>query len=197
MNAFTKKIVAKKTDSSTKSAKGIADVSEEIKIKVDQYVDNKASIKQLEAEQAGLEVAIIDHVRPQQDEMAYCGSFTKSMTVAGNTAMLTYVTMDKFTVPQDEETLKALRDLVGRDKYNEMFETKEVYSIKPEIAKDDKKMNALATVCEKAGIDIAQYFDRSEKVIAKADLDRKQYELKSDKLEIFRTHVRQAKPSLK
>jgi hypothetical protein len=197
MNAFTKKIVAKKTDSSTKSAKGIADVSEEIKTKVDQYVDNKASIKQLEAEQAGLEVAIIDHVRPQQDEMAYCGSFTKSMTVAGNTAMLTYVTMDKFTVPQDEETLKALRDLVGRDKYNEMFETKEVYSIKPEIAKDDKKMNALATVCEKAGIDIVQYFDRSEKVIAKADLDRKQYELKSDKLEIFRTHVRQAKPSLK
>jgi gas vesicle protein len=197
MNAFTKKIVAKKTDSSTKSAKGIADVSEEIKTKVDQYVDNKASIKQLEAEQAGLEVAIIDHVRPQQDEMAYRGSFTKSMTVAGNTAMLTYVTMDKFTVPQDEETLKALRDLVGKDKYNEMFETKEVYSIKPEIAKDDKKMNALATVCEKAGIDIVQYFDRSEKVIAKTDLDRKQYELKSDKLEIFRTHVRQAKPSLK
>ena len=195
MNKFQKGISATTEKTKTK-AKAVAEVTEEIKTKVDKYVDNKASIKQLEADQLQIEETIIGHVRPQQDEMAFCGSFTKSMKVPGHNYEVTYGTMDKFSVPQDEEALAAIKGIV-KDKYPTMFETKEVYKIKEEVSKDDKKMNALAAACEKAGIVIADYFDRVEKVVAKDDLDVKQYELGANNLAIFRTLVRQAKPSLK
>ena len=194
-NKFQKSITATPKKSKTK-AKAVAEVTEEIKTKVDKYVDNKATIAQLEADQLALGDAIISHVRPQQDEMAFCGSFTKSMKVPGHNYEMTYVTMDKFSVPQEPEALSAIKDLV-KDKYPTMFETKETYLIKADVAKDDKKMNALATACEKANIDISLYFDRIEKVVAKDDLDLKQYDLGAKALETFRTLVRQAKASLK
>jgi hypothetical protein len=195
MNKFQKKIEAVATTPKTK-AKTIAEVTEEIQNQVDLFVKNKATLKQLEADQGILESAIIEHVRPQQDEIAFCGSHTKSLKVPGHDYELTYVTMDKFSVPQDDASKKAIKDLV-KEKFNDMFETKETYLIKEEISKDDKKMNDLASACEKAGLDISLYFDRVEKLIAKKDLDVKQYELKASGLETFRTLVRQAKPSLR
>lgn len=195
MNKFQKGITAT-TEKSKAKGKAFAEVTDEIKTKVDKYVDNKASIKQLEADQLQIEEALIGHVRPQQDEMAFCGSFTKSLKVSGHNYELTYVTMDKFSVPQDEDALAAIKGLV-KDKYLTMFEAKEIYSIKSDVSKDDKKMNALAAACEKAGIVIADYFDRVEKVVAKDDLDVKQYELGANNLATFRTLVRQAKPSLR
>jgi hypothetical protein len=195
MNKFKKAITP--TSEKTKAKhKAIAEVTEDIQDKVDLFVDNKAKLKQLTADQLTLESAIVEHVRPQQDEMAFCGSHTKSLKVPGHNYEVTYVTMDKFSVPQDDDAKAAIKDLV-KDKYDEMFEIKETYLIKEEIAKDDKKMNELATACEKAKIDISLYFDRVEKVVAKDDLDVKQYELGAENLVIFRTLVRQAKPSLK
>jgi len=195
MNKFQKKINAVAAAPKTKS-KSIAEVTGDIQDKVDLFVDNKAKLNQLEADQGILETAIIEHVRPQQDEMAFCGSHTKSLKVPGHNYELTYVTMDKFSVPQDEAPKKAIKDLV-KGKFDDMFETKETYLIKEEIAKDDKKMNELATACEKAKIDISLYFTRVEKLVAKKDLDVAQYELGPEGLETFRTLVRQAKPALK
>jgi hypothetical protein len=195
MNKFQKKIDAVTAAPKTKS-KSVAEVTDDIQNKVDLFVDNKAKLKQLDADQGILETAIIEHVRPQQDEMAFCGSHTKSLKVPGHNYELTYVTMDKFSVPQDEAPKKAIKDLV-KGKFDDMFETKETYLIKEEIAKDDKKMNELATACEKAGIDIALYFTRVEKLVAKKDLDVTQYELGPKGLETFRTLVRQAKAALK
>jgi hypothetical protein len=90
----------------------------------------------------------------------------------------------------------ALKKLVGT-KYAEMFATKETISIKKEISDDNKKMNAIAAACEKAGLSISDIFDRTEKVIAKEDLDRKQYDLPQKDLVTFRTYVKQYKPALK
>jgi hypothetical protein len=69
---------------SKKADKPVADVTAEIKLAVDKFVANKAATKKMEAEQAELEAAIIAHVRPQQDALAYDGKFTKSMTVPGS-----------------------------------------------------------------------------------------------------------------
>jgi antitoxin component of RelBE/YafQ-DinJ toxin-antitoxin module len=195
MNKFQKKISAVAVAPKTKS-KSIAEVTEEIQTKVDKYVDNKATLKQLEADQLTLEADLIAHVRPQQDEMAFCGSHTKSMKVPGHNYELTYCTMDKFSVPQDETSIKAIKDLV-KDKYDDMFEAKETISIKAEVLKDDKTMNKMADACEKAGLDISTIFDRVEKIVAKDDLDVKQYTLGAKLLETFRSLVRQAKPSLR
>lgn len=196
-NAFAKKITAKKETSTLKDAKAVAQVTDEIKTKVDSFINNKSEIKRLEAEQITLEEAIVSHVRPQQDEMAYCGSFTKSLTVPGDNYTVTYVTMDRFSVPQDEPSLQAIKALVGPTKYDEMFETKETISIKKEVVGNDALLNKIAKACEDAGLDISLYFDRTEKVVSKDDLDRKQFELKPNKLEQFRALVKQAKPSLR
>ena len=196
-NAFTKKIAAKTVD----KAEVTADTTDEIKGQVDQFVINKALIKKLESQQASIEEAIIGHVRPQQDEVAYCGNFTKSMVVPGKDSQVKYVTMDRFSVPQEAEALEEVKKLVGK-KYTDMFETVQAISIKKEILNGSKEsdatLNKIAAACEKAGLDIATIFDRTEKVIGKDDLDKKQYEvLKPKELEIFRTLVRQAKPSLR
>lgn len=197
MNAFAKKITATNSTTSSKNAIATAEIDDTIKTKVDTYVNNKASIKRLEAEQTGIEEEIFAHVRPQQDEMAFCGSFTMSMKVPGNEFTVTMVTMDKFSVPQDEESLKALKTLVGPTKYSDMFETKETIAIKKEVVTNDALLNKIAAACKTAGLDIATIFDRTEKVVAKNDLDRKQYELKARQLETFRSLVKQAKPSLR
>jgi hypothetical protein len=197
-NAFQKITPTKATSSKTKVNKITADVTDEIKLKVDTFVRNKATLKQLEAEQLTIETEITEHVRPQQDELAFCGTFTKSLKVPGNDFEITFVTMDKFSVPQDEEPLAAIKKLVGDTRYDEMFASKETLSLKEHVVKNEKgELDKLAEACKKAGINVAEYFDRVEKVYAKDDLDRKQYELKASDLNTFRSLVKQAKPSLK
>ena len=196
MSAFDK--IAKKPETSTRSKdKVVAETTPEIQTKVDLFVANKAELKRLEADQAQLEATIIDFVRPQQDELAYCGSFTKSLSVPGATNQVTFVTMDKFSVPQDEEPIEALKKLVGKN-FDTMFETKRTIKMKDTAAKDEATLTKIASACEKAGLDIASIFDVGDKYIAKDDLDRKQYEvLKPKQLIEFRSLVHQAKPALK
>lgn len=190
-------IEAKKAGTPKTKSITTAEVDDDTKAKVDRFVRNKAELKRLEADQTAIEEAIVAHVRPQQDEINYCGSFTKSLKVPGNEFEVTYVTMDKFSVPQDDETLDAIKDLV-KDSYEDMFETKETLSLKEDVVKNkDSMLDKLAAACQAAGIEVSLYFDRGEKVIAKADLDRKQYGLKAKDLETFRSLVKQAKASLR
>lgn len=196
MGAFDK--IAKKVCDAPKSAstKIQAEVTEEIQTKVDQFVANKAELKRLEADQKDIETTIIEHVRPQQDELAYCGSFTKSLQVQGKTQTITFVTMDKFSVPQDEASQAEIKKVLGK-KFDEFFETKRSITLKDTVLKDEKTLDKIAAACEKAGLNIADIFDVGDKLVAKDDMDRKQYELTKKNLDIFRTLVRQAKPALK
>jgi len=194
LNAFDK--IAKKSSETSTKEKVQAEVTDEIMLTVDQFVANKAQLKQLEATQKQLETTLIDHVRPQQDEMAYCGSFTKSLYVTGKVSNLTYVTMDKFTIPQDDESQTAIKKLVGK-KFDEMFESKRFIAMKESAVKDESTLNKIAAACEKAGLNLADIFDVGDKIVGKDDLDRKQFELTNKQLITFRTLVRQAKPALK
>jgi hypothetical protein len=194
-SAFDK--IAKKVSDTPKSKdKATAEVNPEIQTKVDQFVANKAELKRLEAEQKTIEETIIGHVRPQQDEMAYCGSFTKSLAVPGVNTAVTYVTMDKFSVPQDEAALDEIKKLVGK-RFDDMFETRRSITMKKTAIEDEITINKIATACEKAGLNVGDIFDVGDKVTAKDNLDRKQYDLTKKQLDVFRTLVRQTKPALK
>ena len=83
MGAFDKIAAPVVSAAKKASTKVAAEVTPTIKKNVDLFVNNKAAIKALEAEQVTLESTIIEHVRPQQDSLAYSGSFTKSMVVEG------------------------------------------------------------------------------------------------------------------
>jgi hypothetical protein len=166
-------------------------------VQVDQYVKNKAELARIEAEQLDLHTAIVEVVRPQQDTLAYGGEFTKSLDVPGKESKVVYVTSDRFSVPQDDETLAAVKELIGKKAYDSFFEVKPTITIKAAVAKDDKLLNQIATACEKAGLDIAVLFDKVDKVVAREDLDRNQYDLPQEKLAMFRALVRQSSPALK
>ena len=196
MGAFDKIAAPVVSAAKKASVKVAAEVTPTIKKNVDLFVKNKAQIKALEADQITLESTIIEHVRPQQDSLAYSGNFTKSLVVEGITSSVNFVTVDKFSVPQDEDVLKELHKLLGA-KYDNFFQTKRTIALKEAVVKNEVMLNKIAAVCEKAGMPISDLFDVGDKVVAADALDEKQYALDQAKLEVFRSLVRQNKPSLR
>jgi hypothetical protein len=197
MNAFDK-IAKPKAPAKKASTKIVADVSDDIKGKVDLVLHHKANIKQLEAEQLEAETAIIEHVRPQQDAQAYAGNFSKSFDVTGNTGNLLYNTADSFSVPKDDAAIEAIKDLLGK-KFDDVLETKRVITLKAIAADNKELMDKVIAGIQAAGMELGDVFDVTDTYVTKPDLDRKQYDLfpKQPALENFRTLVKQRKASLK
>jgi len=197
MNAFDK-IASKPSVTSKKKSKVkvAAEVTEEVKDAVDTFISNKAEIKRLTSEQKEVEDTILDHVRPQHDEMGFCGSYEKSMTVQGHKSALTFVVSDKFSVPQTDAEIAALKKLTGK-KFEEFFSTSRNIAIKKEVLDDEKMLNKVAKACEAAGLSIGEIFDVGDRIVANEGLDEMQFELPKTKLDVFRTLVKQAKPALR
>ena len=198
MSAFDK--IAKSAPSAPgkKSSVIAAVVPKSVAKSIDEFVTIKSSIKSEEADLKVLETQIIECLREQQDKLAYTGQFTKSLLANGltKTARVTYVTSDRFSIPQDEASLAEIKRIVGTA-YDNMFETKRVITMKKDALENETLLMKIATACEKAGMPLVEAFDVCDKVIAKSGLDEKQYSLPKDKLSIFRTLVKQNKPALK
>jgi len=193
--------LAKKGTTATKkaTAKIAATVTKEVAQKVDDLIVTKGKIKQLEGVKSGLELEIINHIRPQQDKLAYDGQYTNALEVSGAGAgKVLYITSDRFVVPQEEENINELRKVCGK-KYDEFFEVKRIISVKESVIKEasGEKLQKICDACKKVGLDIAELFEVADKVVSKANLDSNQYELSKEKLAEFRTLVRQYKPALK
>ena len=180
----------------SKSTKLAAVVTDEVKVAVDTYVAKKAALKQVEMEMEQAGEIIITSVREQQDRNARSGNFSKSYEVAGNTSRLTYTTSDKFSTPKEPEAQKQLKELL-KDRFDQLFRIKRTISLKEKMQEDVKVLQRVVKALTDAGIDIADTFDVVDVLVAKDDLDRNQYELTPKELGIFRTLVKQNKPSLR
>jgi len=180
-----------------KSTKPTANVTDEIKASVDLFITHKAEVKRLEAEMANHETAIIEHVRPQQDDNARSGTFSKSYEVPGNSGALTYVTSDRFSVTKDAPAVEQLKKLLGNARFEEWFETRRTITLKKEMQENQVFIQKLVKAVADAGMNLGDAFDVVDTLAAKPDLDQKQYSLKPAQLDEFRTLVRQNKPALK
>jgi hypothetical protein len=70
--------------------------------------------------------------------------------------------------------------------------------MKKEALKNEDLLNKIVAVCEKSGMALNEAFEVGDKVVAKKDLNQKQYSvIPKDKLPIFRTLVKQNKAALK
>ena len=194
MNAFDKMASSPKPASKAKATKITASVNKYVKEAVDKVISIKASIKDLEADKLTTEAVIISHVRPQQDEEARTGNFSKSFDVSGNKGNLVYTTSDKFSVPQEDDDINEIKNLL-KNKFEDFFEKERTVSLRPEVLKDDKLVNKIVSVLSKAGI--ADIFAVVDKYKSKKGLDEKQYNLDENDLDEFRTLVKQNKPALK
>jgi hypothetical protein len=181
-----------------KSDKVIASVSEQAQTNIDTFVENKAKIAQLTGENKTLEEIVIEEVYEQQRTMAIdSGEYVKTFSVPGKTATVTYVTTDRFSVPQDAEVLAEVKKLIGAQKFNAFFITRQTISLKENVVKDEDLLNKISDACEKAGLPIADIFDVTEKTFACDGLDEKQFQIPVEKLPEFRAMVKQTKASLR
>jgi hypothetical protein len=194
-NGFDK--IAKKAEPKGKKATKIAaTVTKDVKTSVDEYISINAKIKGLESDLAIKGDAIITHVLPQQEEAARAGNFSKSFEVSGEKGVLTMTLSDSFSVPQDEESLAALKTLLKK-KYDEYFSISRVASFNADVLKDDALTKKIIGALEKAGLSVGDIITVTDKVVTKDDIDRKQFDLSPEDLAVFRTLVKQKKASLK
>ena len=199
MNAFDSIAQSAPPKASKKSEKPVAVVNDEVREAVDTFLKTKASIKAAEHDLALAEEIIISHVRPQQDKNARSGNFSKSYAVPGTVdgVEVTYVTSDKFSVPNDKIVQDHIKDTVGEKRFAEMFTKVRTIALRSEVVEDSKAIDKIVAACTAAGIDLATTFNVVDVLKANKDLDLKQYELTEKQLNDFRTLVKQAKPALK
>ena len=197
MNAFDKIAAPKKSASKSKTVKIAAEVTKDIKTKVDLVINHKAKIAALKAEQEAAEQAIRDHVRPQQDRKAYAGEFAKSFTVEGNNGAVTCTTSDKFSVPQEEAELEAVRALMGKE-FDKAFESRRTITLNPSAANNEVLIDKIVKAAKAAGLELADVFTVSDTIVARDGLDKDQYTyFDEEKLAEFRALVTQARASIK
>lgn len=185
------------TPAKAKATKPTAKVTAAIKAIVDKFIAAKAALNKVKVEMAEYEASIIEHVRPQQDELARQGSFTKSLTVPGEVGSVLYSTSDKFSSLTDPLVIDHVKDLIGDEKFNEYFEKVRSISLKQEVLEDKIFIAKLVDAVSKAGLTMAEAFVVTDSVRAKPGLDEKQYALDEAKLAEFRELVKQNKPALK
>ena len=179
-----------------KATHPVAEVDDEVMQAVEDVVSIKAKIKVLEQELVTAEEIIIEAVRPQHDDLARSGKFTKSMSVNGYDAIITYVTSDKFSALKDPVIIDHVKDLLKK-RFDEFFEKARTISMKKAIVEDQAKITALVNAFTKANLTLGDYFDVEDVLKAVKGLDEKQFELSVKDLAEFRTLVKQAKPALK
>lgn len=189
-------IAKPKSAAAAKTSKIAAVVTDAVKAAVDAFIRIKAEVARLEAEQKDHAETIRDSVRPQQDKLAYSGTYSKSFEVAGTAGNVLYTTTDRFSVPKEEDAQEALKTLLG-NKFDEFFENKRTIVFKNTAAENKVLMTKIEKALTAAGLTFADVFEVTDALAAKPDLDRKQYELNEAKLAEFRTLCKQYSASIK
>jgi phage host-nuclease inhibitor protein Gam len=195
-SAFDKVAQTGKAPTAATKVKTAAVLTPALQDKVDDYIQKKGQIKALESEMKDISLEVCTEVRKQQDDLAYNGQFTNSMTVQGRKASAIFISADSFSVPQEEDTLEELKKLLGK-KFDDFFQTKRTIALKDSVINNAEMLDRIAAVCEKAGMNIGEIFDVRDKTLAVDGLDEKQYQLPRDKLPVFRSLVKQKSPYLK
>jgi len=190
-------IAKKETTKSAKSTKIAAEVNEEIAGCVDLIITRKAEIKRLEAEMDDYSDKVREHVFKQQAAHARKGNYSKTFDVKGNVGNLVYVSSDRWTLPKEAEVQEALQKIIGNKLFEEWFHNLRTIKVKEAVTEDQEKIQQLVKAMTDAKLDISDFFDVTDALKAKKDLDKDQFELEDAKLDQFRTVAKQYKAGLK
>jgi hypothetical protein len=190
-------LAKKETPKSAKSNKIAAEVTEEISTAVDLIITKKAEIKRLEAEMDDYSDKVREHVFKQQAEHARKGNYSKTFDVKGNVGNIVYVSSDRWTLPKEAEVQEALQKIIGNKLFDEWFHNLRTIKVKETVTEDQEKIQQLVKAMTTAGLEIADFFDVTDALKAKKDLDKDQFELEDAKLAQFRTVCKQYKAGLK
>ncbi len=194
-NAFDA-FAGKKTPAKKTSPKIPAEVTEEVKNAVDLAISNKAQTKLLEAETKKAELIIIEHVFPQQEAAARKDNYCKSFTVEGNEGTLTYTTIDKFSVPKEDDVEAEIRKLLGKD-FDTYFRMLRTVKFTEEAMQDKDLINDMVAVAQEHDYEVPDVFSIVDELATVKGMDKSQFNLPKAKLAALRTLIKQYKASLK
>lgn len=194
-NAFDA-FAGKKTPAKKTSQKIPAKVTNEIKKCVDLTITNKAQIKRLDVETKKAELTIIEHVYPQQETAAREGNYCKSFTVEGNDGAVTYTTVDKFSVPKEDNVEAEIRQLLGKD-FDTYFRTVRTVQFTEEAMQDKGLINDMVAVAQEHKYNVPDVFSIVDELATMKGMDESQFNLPKAKLTALRTLIKQYKASLK
>lgn len=172
------------------------ELPKKLKALVDPIINLKNDIDIKKANLEFMQNDVISYVLSKQIEMARSGTFFKTCKVNGEIGALTYTSANKFIIPQDTDTLKKIKELVGQDNYQEFFEVKRTIKLKEEIHNNKPLINKFLAVVKEFNLEPNKVFDVSTEVIAANDLDRKQFMLNDGQLKEFQILVKQRKQGL-
>jgi hypothetical protein len=189
-------IATKKSSDTRKTTKIAATVNDDIRLAVDNVIQVKAKIAELEASKIEAEDKIRSHVQTQQDELGYSGNYNKTFSVAGKLGEVSYVSSDKFSALKPE-VQEEVQTLLGNN-FDNCFTQIRTITLKPEAVENKDFIDKLMKALSAAGMDLQQAFDVSDVIKAKPDLDANVYKyVPKTKLASFRALVKQTKPSIR
>lgn len=194
-NAFDA-FAGKKTPTKKTSPKIPAKVTDEIKDCVDLTIANKAQVKLLDVETKKAELTIIEHVFPQQEIAAREGNYCKSFTVEGNDGAVTYTTIDKFSVPKEDDVEAEIRKLLGKD-FDTYFRTARTVKFTDEAMQDKSLVNDMVAVAQEHDYNVPDVFSIVDELATVKGMDESQFNLPKAKLAALRTLIKQYKASLR
>lgn len=193
MAALNKTKVDKKPTKKSKSMPALDNVPENVKEAVDNVVMGKKKKKEAEARIKANEPTVIDYVKDIQDDAGYDGDFRNSYEVPGNDSSVKYVSSNRASINSDD--IAEIKELVGEDAYNELFDEKYNTFFKDSFFKDEELQKK---VVELLGPLFSELFETVMTVSLKDDFDKNIYKyVDKDKLEMLRVFVKMYKPALR
>lgn len=182
-----------KKPASAKPTMPVIETDDTVREAVDSFVIAKEAEKTAKATKDVAGTVIIDHTKDVQDKDGFSGKFRNSYQVKGNIHTVKFVSSNRFSInPEDEPEL---RELLGDDAFEDLFEVKYTVSLKPEVFEDDEMQ---ATLMDLIGEHFSDFFDTVKTMKVAEGFDQRIYnKIKPEDLETLRTFCRQYKPSLR
>jgi hypothetical protein len=109
---------------------------------------------------------------------------------------VTYTTVDKFSAVKSE-VVDDLKACIGEAKFNEWFEKRRTVTLVKGALANATLVGKLMKAIEASGMSIGEVFNVVDTTVAKSGLDEKQFGLAQERLQVFRSLVKQNKASLK
>jgi hypothetical protein len=167
--------------------------SDEVKIKVDEYVDAKKKEREYKTAKENRQETILDFATAKYEEDGLNGNFQKSYRIQGVKETVTFVTSDRFSSIKAEE-IPALKELLG-DKFNDFVVQKTVVSIKDDVMLNPTLRKELINFVPK---EVFGKFFKADVYYSTADeFDRKIFSLPKNVYNKIRAMLKQASAALK
>jgi len=143
------------------------------------FIEKKKETKQAEADMRLAEQPLLAFCLKKMDEDGVGGDFHSSYNIKGKEpedseyTTAKFITADKFKLPEDDEGLEAIKDILG-EHYDDSVETTTKVILKDTVFKDEKLKKELV---EMFGVRFSEFFETQKTVKLKSGFDEKMYDI--------------------